>query len=413
MKRILSLAIAVVVVALVASNLLAEDWPAWRGPNRNNVAPGNQTPPTSWDEEKNVLWKTEIPGRGHASPVIVGDKIFLATADVDEKTQSVVCVDKKSGKQLWETVVNEGGFKKRIHGNNTYASPTMACTEKQAYVVFHNNDNIQLASLDFDGKLLWSRKLGPYTETRTSFGYGTSPCVYKNLCIVLSDFTGGGFLTAYDQDGKEVWRTKRGESTSWSTPVVATIDGKDQVVISSTDVRSYDPMTGEQLWGVECPWQSTCGTLVWNDDIVFAGGGFPARVSVAVSPKEKKIAWQIPVSVYEQSPVIKDGYIYAHADSGAAYCWRASDGKEMWKNRVSPRGVSTSPVLVGDLIYMTDEKGKTSIVKANPEKFELVSENQLGGASFATPAFLDNRIFARVGKQKGASPQYLYCIGEK
>lgn len=413
MKNIIHLASVVVCAVFAASSLFAEDWPAWRGPNRNNIAPGNQTPPTAWDEEKNVIWKTEIPGRGHASPVVVGDKILLATAETDDKTQSVVCVDKKSGEQLWKTLVNEGGFKSKIHRNNSYASQTIACSENRAFVVFQNNDNIQLAALDFDGKLLWSRQLGPYVETRASFGYGTSPCVHNNLCIVLCDCTQGGYLTAYDEEGKEVWRTARGQTVSYASPVVATIGGKDQVVMSGSEVRSYDPMTGEELWAVDCPWKSTCGTVVSDGDFVFAGGGFPARVSVAVSAAEKKVLWQVPVPVYEQSAIIKDGYVYAHADNGAAYCWRASDGKEMWKERVTPRGVSTSPVLVGDLIFMTDERGKTAVVKANPEKFEKVSENQLGGSSFATPAFLDNRIYARVGTKKGASPQFLYCIGEK
>ena len=390
---------------------MAQDWPAWRGPNRNNVAPGDQKPPTNWDDETNVVWKAEVPGRGHASPTIVGDKIFLATAEQDGQKQSVVCLDKKTGKQLWQTTVNEGGFEPRIHPNNTHASQTIACTDDRVYVVFNNNGGIQLAALDFDGKLLWERVTGPF-KGQFPFGFGSSPCIYKDMVIVLSDCTSIGFLAAYDKDGKEVWRTKRGQTTSYATPIVATIEGKDQIVMSGADVRSYDPMTGDELWDVPCPWRATCGTLVWEGDTVFVGGGFPARGSLAVSASTKEILWQVPVPVYEQSLIIKDGYVYAHADSGAAYCWRASDGKEMWKQRVTPKGVSASPVLVGDLIFMTGEKGEGVIVKANPEKFEEVGRNQLGKVAFATPVFLDNRMYARVGTKKGSEPQYLYCIGE-
>ena len=220
-------------------------------------------------------------------------------------------------------------------------------------------------------------------------------------------------MAAFNQkSGDEVWRTKRGEAGSFGTPIVGKVNDKDQLILSGTNVASYDPATGKELWTVDCPWQTTCGTLVWEGDTVFVGGGFPARVSLAVSASKKKIIWQKPIPVYEQSLIVKDGYVYAHSGTGAAYCWRGSDGKEMWKNRVTSRGVSASPVLVGDLIYMTGEKGDTVIIKANPEKFEEVAKNKLGGSAFATPSFVDNRIYTRVADSKSSPKQYLYCIGK-
>ena len=132
-----------------------------------------------------------------------------------------------------------------------------------------------------------------------------------------------------------------------------------------------------------------------------------------MSASQQKIVWENRTKAYEQSLLAHNGYVYCHSERGVAFCWRAKDGKEMWKKRATGGRVSASPVLVGDLIYMTGEKGNTAIVKANPEKFELVANNQLGGAAFATPAFVDGKIYTRVGSQKGASPQFLYCIGEK
>ena len=398
---------------LVNFSSAVDDWPIWRGPNRNNVAPSNQTPPTQWDEKTNVIWKAEVPGRGHASPVMVGNKIFLATAEEDKQIQSVVCYSKDEGKQLWQTKINQGNFSRRIHRNNTHASQTIACSQNQLFVVFNNNSSIQLAALDFDGNLKWQKKTGAYRPMR-SFGYGSSPCLYKDLVIVLSDTRGSGYIAAFNQQtGEEVWRTGRGEAGSYATPIVGEINGQDQLIVSSTNVSAYDPATGKRLWKVDCPWETTCGTLVWDGDMVFVGGGYPARVSLAVSASKQKIIWQKPIPVYEQSLIVKDGYVYAHADTGVAYCWRGKDGKEMWKSRITSRGVSASPVLVGDLIYMTGESGETVIIKANPDKFEEVAKNKLGGESFATPVFVDNRIYTRVGARKSSSPQALYCLGKE
>lgn len=390
-----------------------EDWPSWRGPNRNNVAPGKQQPPTKWDENTNIIWKAEVPGRGHASPVMVGNRIFLATAEDDLQIQSVVCFNKETGNQLWQKTVNEGNFPPRIHGNNTHASQTIVCADDLLFVNFYNNGGIQLAALDFDGTLQWQKMTGRF-KPRTAFGYGSSPCLHGDLVIVLSDMLGQGYLAAYSQEtGEEAWRTQRGQANSFATPIVGKVNGRDQLIVSGTDVRGYDPDTGQELWQVDCPWKTTCGTLVWDGDTVFVGGGFPARISLAVSASQQKILWQVPVGVYEQSMVFKDGYLYAHSDAGGAYCWRGTDGAEMWSQRITSRGVSASPVLVGDLIYMTGEKGDTVIIKANPEKFEQLAKNKLGNMSFATPAFVDNRIYTRVGTSKSAAPQYLYCIGEK
>jgi hypothetical protein len=397
-----------------SSNLLsAEDWPVWRGPNRNNVAPANQTPPTSWSENKNVIWRAEIPGLGHSSPIVVGERIFLTTSETDSQVQSVICFDRKNGKRLWQTPVNEGGFESRIHPNNTHASPTIVTSDNRLFAVFNNHRSVQLAALDFDGTLLWERNTGPFEPT-FQFGFGSSPCVYRDLVIVFSDCPDKGYLAAYRQaDGEEVWRAKRGETSSYASPVIATIGGREQLVVSGSDIRGYDPADGRELWKVPGPWKVTCGTPVWDGDRVFVSGGYPTNATLAISTSKQSIIWQNQIKAYEQSLLFHDGYVYCHADSGIAYCWRSSDGKEMWKKRVTGGGVSASPVLVGDLIYLTAENGDSVTIRANPEKFEVIAENKLGGCAFATPVFLDNRMYTRVGNSKGVSPQFLYCIGEK
>ena len=413
MIRLIIFFACLIISASPYSNLSAEDWPVWRGPNKNGIAAGEQSPPLKWDENTNVVWKTEIPGMGHCSPVIVGNKIFLSTAENTKQSQSVICVDRETGKSLWNTTVNDKGLEPKIHTSNTHASATIATANNLLFVVFNNQKSIQLAALDFDGNVLWNKNIGSY-HPKFPFGYGSSPCIYEDLVIVLSDYPKDGFIAAFNQKtGKKVWQMKRGETSSFATPIVAKIDGKDHLLVSGTDVRSYDPKTGKQNWLVEGPWKVTCGTPVWEGNTIFVGGGYPAGACIAVSASDGNIIWNNPAKSYEQSLLVHDGYVYCHSDSGVAYCWRASDGKEMWKQRATGKGVSVSPILVGNNIFMTSEKGETAVIAANPDEFEQIGKNKLGGSAYATPAFVDNKMYTRVGAKKGTEPQYLYCIGKK
>ena len=362
--------------------------------------------------KKTSSGKTEVPGRGHASPVVVGSKIFLSTAEDEKETQSVVCFDRKTGKPLWKTKVLSGNFPRRIHPNNTHASATISTADNRLFVNYYNDNAIHLAALDFDGNILWTKKTGEFYP-KFPFGYGSSTCIYKDLVIVLSDYTDKGYIAAYRQsDGNEVWRTKRGFTSSFATPIVANIGGKDQLLLTGTELRSYDPASGKENWHVPIPqWIVSCGTPVWQDDTIFVSGGYPNPGTYAISASDQSIVWENRVKAYEQSLLVHDGYVYCHNEKGVAYCWRASDGQEMWKARATPGRVSASPVLVSDMIFMTGENGQTAIIKANPEKFELVNKNTLGGSAFATPAFLNSRIYTRVADSKNSKSQYLYCLG--
>jgi outer membrane protein assembly factor BamB len=406
-------------VAVSGASFAQDDWARWRGPTGDGMAAEGQTPPSSWSEDTNVVWKAEVPGRGHASPIVVGDRIFLATAEEDTQTQSVICYDRITGNLLWKTDINQGAFTARIHPKNTHASQTVAVDGERVFVVFNNHGLVQLAALDFDGNKLWNKEVGPF-KSRYPFGYGSSPIVYNGTVIVANLNQTDAAITAFDgTTGTERWRADRGPGTSYSTPVVANVAGKEQLLLSGArQVTAYDPVNGKQLWSAPGRWDVTCGTMVWIDDVVFASGGFPAQQTMAIKADGSgDVVWENGVKVYEQSMLEKDGYLYAHADNNVVYCWRASDGKEMWKQKFSSRkvAVSASPVYANGCIYFTAENGQTLVVRANPETFEEVSRNKLGDESFASLAICGNQIFTRVAMIDPISDErqeWLFCLGK-
>ena len=224
------------------------------------------------------------------------------------------------------------------------------------------------------------------------------------------------WLKAVDvSDGKVVWQQKRPQMLNWSSPIVANVGGREQLLLSGLErMTSYDPKTGKPLWSTPCLTMATCGTVIWDDDMVYASGGYPDKETVAVKADGSgTVIWRNNVKCYEQSMLISDGYIYAVDDGGVAFCWEAKTGREMWKERL--RGpVSASPVLVGDTIYASNELGMTFVFRANPDKFEAIARNQLGTESFATPTVVAGRAYVRVASGQGGSRQEtLYAIGAK
>jgi outer membrane protein assembly factor BamB len=386
------------------------DWPWWRGPSRNGVAHPSAKPPVQFDENTNVAWKTEVPGRGHASPTVVGDRIYLSTADEAAQVHSVLAYDRATGKQLWKTDVGSGGFPASIHPNNTYATPTIASDGERLLAVFIRDAGVHAAALDFDGKVLWQVVVGPFDPQKYKFGYGPSPLVYKNS----SEFDGPSFLAALDRaTGKEIWKVSRPGNITFSSPVVASLAGRDQLLMSGANsVASYDPNTGETLWSTSANTAATCGTMVWDGDLVFASGGFPDSVTCAVRADGLgKVVWDNSQKLYEQSLLAHNGYVYGLTDNGTCYCWRASDGQEMWKKRLKGK-VSVSPVLAGGHIYQGCEAGTIFVYKATPDGYEEAAQNQLGDEAFASPAVSGNQMFWRVARSiDGRRQEFLYCIG--
>jgi len=391
----------------------AGDWPWWRGPSLNGVAESRQQAPVAWSKTDNVAWTVPVPGRGHSSPTVVGNRIFLTTADYQAQVQSIICFDRATGKQLWKHDVNQGGLPSRINRKNTHASASVACDGSMLFAAFLNHDSIQVVAVDLSGKPVWEQVAGKHTPDEYKNGYAASPLLYGNLVIIANDFDGDAFLVALDRKtGEQTWKTPRPSRINYASPIVADVAGRHQLLISGGDiVASYDPRSGEQLWKAAATTMATAGTMVWEGDLVFASGGYPVAETVCIrADGSGKVQWRNNQKCYEQSMLVVDGHLYAINDNGIALCWNAQTGEEQWRERL--RGpISASPVLAGENIYASNELGTTWVYRATPEKFVLVKKNQLGTETFATPIICGNQIFLRVGDSSGGQQQEtLYCI---
>ena len=388
------------------------DWPWWRGPSRNGYAAEGASPPTRLSEGDET-WKSKIPGRGHSSPIVVGERIFLTSAHESEQTQHALALDRKTGRQLWMVQLNQGGFPENNHPNNTEATPTIACDGEKLFVTFFHHKSIEATALDLQGKPLWKRKVGDFNPRKYEYGYAPSPLLYREYVIVSGEYDGESYIAALRRtDGTPSWRIRRPDNVSFSSPVVAHVAGKDQLLISGNDrITSYDPVNGKSLWQAPGTTAATCGTMVWEGDIVFASGGYPKSETVAVrADGSGEVLWKNAQKCYEQSMLAVDGHVYALTDNGVLFCWRGRDGREMWKRRLAGP-VSASPVLAGGNIYWANERGALYVFKPNPEKFELVAENRIGESSFPSPAVSGGQIFLRVAHDAGGRQEFLYCFG--
>ena len=389
------------------------DWPWWRGPSRNGVA-ASVSAPVKFSNAGGFLWKSPIPGRGHSSPVVVGDRVYLTTADEARETQSVLAFDRANGDLVWHERINQGGFPAKNHPKNSEATPTIACDGERLFATFFHHQAIHVTAIGLDGKRIWQKSVGAFSPKKYEYGYAPSPLIYRGTVIISAEYDGDAFLVALRRDnGAQVWRTPRPANISYSSPVVAHVAGKDQLFLSGGDqVASFDPATGNPLWSAKGTTAATCGTAVWDDDHVFASGGYPGAETIALrADGSGSVAWKNNQRQYEQSLLAHNGYVYAFTGQGIAYCWRATDGREMWRQRLKGP-VSASPVVAGDNIYWANELGTLYVFKASPEAFELVAENQIGTDSFPSPAICGGQVFLRVGDSSGGTRQeFLYCFG--
>jgi hypothetical protein len=234
------------------------------------------------------------------------------------------------------------------------------------------------------------------------------------MLIIAAEYDGPSYLTALNRrTGEPVWRTPRTTGITFSTPSINTVDGRDLLTISGHDqVACYDPATGRLLWSVEGTTAATCGTTVWDGDLIFASGGYPKAETLAIrATGQGQVLWKNGQKCYEESMLAYRGYLYALTGKGVLYCFQGNDGRQMWQRRL--RGpVSASPVLAGGHIYWANEHGTMYVFKLETRACELVAENQLGDEAFASPAVSGNQLFLRVAAHVGDSRQeYLYCIG--
>ncbi len=419
MRRIL-LALALTCLGLVASIHLSADtpipgdWPCWRGPQHNGIADANQQPPLHWSETENIVWKSPVPGRGHGSPVVSGSRVFLAVAEPETETQSILCLDRVTAKRLWQTKVHEGGFVKKQNDKSTMASSTPACDGERVFINFLHAGAVYTTALDYQGKQLWQTKVSDYVLHQ---GYASSPAVYKSLVLVTVDTKAGGAVAGLDRvTGTIQWTNKRPALPNYTSPIVLNADGREQLLLTGCDlVSSFDPMSGKKLWEFDGATTECVTSVVTDGNLVFTSGGYPKQHVAAIKADGSgKVIWENKARVYVPSMIVRDGYLYAIMDgAGMAVCWDCRTGKEQWKGRLGGT-FSASLILVGQNLYATNEAGKTFIFKADPKAFELVSENILGDEVMATPAYCDSRIFMRLAETKdGKRQEWVYSIGKK
>lgn len=392
-----------------------DDWPWWRGPARNGWAPADASPPTQFGKtsDASLAWKAPIPGRGHSSPIVSKGRVFLATAEQQSQTHSIVCLDFQSGQVLWQKEISTGGFPQQNHPKNTEASPTIASDGERIFISLFHHLKIELFALSHDGDLVWKKEVCDFDPQKYKYGYAASPTIYKSLVIVAAEYDGPSYLVAYDRaTGKEAWRTPRKNTITFSTPTVARVAGRDQLLVSGgSTVSSYNPSTGGLLWQTPGTTSATCGTMVWQGSIVVASGGYPKPETIAIAGDgSRRVLWKNALKCYEQSMIVVNGYVYGLTDRGILYCWELNSGREMWRQRLSGP-VSASPVFAGGHIYWTSERGSMYVFKPSPKSFQPVAENRVGDSAFASPAVVGNRILLRVGEREGGGLQeYLYCF---
>lgn len=433
------------VLFLSSATTNAQNWPSFRGPNASGVAEGTN-PPITWDLEKsqNVLWKTNLPGLSHSSPVVWGNQIFVITAvssdasasfkakdrgidlarDNARHTWLIFALDKRNGRVLWTEKAYEGVPRAQRHVKATQANSTPVTDGRYVAAVFGSEG---LACYDMKGKLLWKQDLGVlnpglWDDKESSWGHASSPIIYRDLVIVQADGHKQSFIAAFNlKDGKQAWRVERNEITSWTTPTI--YQGKDRVELIANGgryIRGYDPLTGKELWrfadnNTEVKMQAP---LVAHDLIYITGGYPPGRAMYAFRPgavgdislksgeeKNAFLAWtNSKGSPYTPTPIIYGDLLYVVADNGVLSAFDAKTGQNIYQQRL-PTSFSASPVAADGKLYLSSEDGDVFVVKAG-RQYELLSRNTMGQPVMATPALTDGLLIVRVENA-------IYALGER
>ena len=413
MKVTRRISLALLIISSLTATGLAANWPQWRGPDGSGIS-NEKNLPAAWTPTTNIKWKAAIPGRGHSSPIVWGNRVFVTTAvegDVvpgakavkhmndgkeflhpdsigaDRKHQfKVIALNRESGKVVWEAVAWEGTPYDNRHRKSSYAASTPATDGKMVYAFFGTEG---LYAYDFNGKLAWKAQLGNLGTV--GMGTGTSPILFDNLVIVQCDEDNGegSFIVALDKKtGKEAWRTPRKVQVSWSTPLLVKTATRSELITSGTEtVISYDPATGKELWrhkGVE---SNAIPSPVANSDMVFLVAGFPAKVAMAIKlggngdlTGTPNVPWKYAKgTAYVPSPILYGDYLYLTTDRGILTCIDAKTGEVKYEGgRIPiPATFTASPVAFEGKILMTSEDGDTFMVKAGP-KHEILGTNSIG-----------------------------------
>ncbi len=391
-----------------------ENWPHFRGPTGMGIVEAGDWPQT-WDvgTGENVVWKTPVPVPGHSSPVIWGNRIFL-TGGTQEKRE-VLCFERKTGKLLWQTEVKSpAGVDTEVEmlDETGYAAPTPATDGERVYVVFATAD---MAALDFRGKVVWVQNLG---APENVYGMASSPIVYEDKLIYQFDRGGdpaeglSAVFALSPATGEEIWRTDRPVRSSWSTPMVAeTKSGPELITSAEPWVISYDPGLGTELWRAKGIEGDVAPSPVFADGIAYVTNEYSQVMAIRTGGfgdvTESNIVWTADEGMSDISSPICDGQLFLQIySSGYMTCYDAKEGKLLWEHELDDASVWASPALVGNLVYLPDDKGQTYIFELSPDGYKPVSTADLGEPVWASPAFADAQIYIRGEK-------HLFCIGKQ
>ena len=409
---------------MLAATGFAANWPAWRY-DGTGIAPEKNVP-TRWNKSENVRWRAALPEPGNSSPIIWGDKVFLTQP---EKTKrELLCLDRKDGKILWRATATYEG-KDPTHETNPFASPTPV-TDGERVIAWFGSAGI--LACDMNGKELWRRDLG---KQEHMWGYGSSPIIYEDLCILHFGPGPKTFLIALDKkSGEKVWQVdlpevdpdvrydgfagKKGQPIgSWSTPLIMKVGGRDELVLTViNEMRGYDPRSGKELWKADGMSPLVYTSAIAGEGMIFGTGGFGGSSFALKAGGKGDLSNQKLWFVQKEkknrisSGVIAKGHVFLCNMDGMAQCIELATGKDKWLERLKASGAKGeiwgSTILVGEHIYVINQSGDTFVFKANPEKFELIATNPLNEPSNSTPAISNGEVFIRTHRA-------LWCLSEK
>ena len=416
-------------IVLCCIPIIAQEgnWPSFRGQDAAGVADGAHLP-DKWHgaQGTHIRWKTAIPGLSHASPIIWGNKIIVASAISSQGKASfkkglygsgeasedrsiheftLYCLNKKTGTILWERIAHKGSPMDKRHIKATYANSTPATNGSLLVALFGSEG---LFAFDMNGKPLWKAEvgrmnLGAYDLPEYEWGSAGSPIIYKDLVIVQADTQGEDYLAAFHvSDGHLVWKTARDQMPSWSTPTVYTGGDRHELITNAPkSIQGYDPLTGKELWTLGGSSDITAPTPIFTKElIIVASGRRPIKPIFAIKPgasgdislkdeatTSDQIAWSLRgAGPYMPTPIIYGNLLFSLNNNGVLDCYDLATGKSHYRERIphGGSGFSASPVAADGKLYLSSEDGDIFVVKAS-EKFELISTNPLGELVMASP----------------------------
>ncbi len=423
MHWLAKLVVAAVVLAASAQSLRADDWPQFRGPAGTGISDESDAPVT-WDANTNVKWRAPLAAPSNSSPIVSRGRVFVTVATEGGRQRSLHCYDRRNGKLLWTRAVEFSG-EEPTHNTNPHASPTPAA-DGQRVVAWYSSAG--LYCYDFDGRPLWSRDLGEFVHV---WGYAASPIFFRGSVILNCGPGKRTFVTALDaRTGKTLWQTDEpgGDSGlvkknpddknppwigSWSTPVVATIDGQALILLGMPGhVQAYGPKTGRIVWTCDGLSELVYASVMLGDGLAVAMSGYHGsmiglRLGGAGNVTEQNVLWQAKIGNPQRigTGVILQGNLFITDEKGIAECIDVASGEKRWRARLPGGSVWGSIVSAAGRLYVTSQSGETNVFGPNPRELEVLSVNALGEPSNATPAVSDGEIFLRTDAA-------LYCIRE-